>query len=110
MQVSDSEKKRVGIYVDEDLHRRAKAKLSAEGSDFQKLLVPHLRAYVDGTPSPTAPTEPKGVPKHRQPLVKAFLTWWDGKREPVDQTVKLAVAKLAQAEWVIPEIEGQSKK
>jgi hypothetical protein len=48
VEVADSGTKRVGLYLDEGLHRRAKAKLAAEGLDFQKLLVTHLRVWTDG--------------------------------------------------------------
>lgn len=97
---------RKSLNVSEETHHAARIAAAERRMTIEQLVGFAVAQYLEGPPAESSP-DLKGIPRHRQPLVKAFLAWWEGKHEPVDRTVKLAFAKLAQADWVIPEIEKQ---
>ena len=46
--MADTEPKKVGIFVDADLHREAKTKVAQLGTSFQQVLLPMLEIWVRG--------------------------------------------------------------
>lgn len=82
-----------GLMVSDELYERVRAAAEARAMTVQQFLE-------------NAAGEPVLLP-HRRELVERFLAWWEGDRSNLGCSVKVAVAKLAGMEWVIPEIEAQ---
>lgn len=85
------------LLLSADLHRRLQA-----AADARRLPV---AAYLEMVLDEEREAEP-----HRRELVERFLAWWEGDLSNLGCSVKVAVAKLAGIEWVIPEIEAQRPK
>jgi hypothetical protein len=82
------------LSIPADLHRRLQAAAAARGVQ----VTDYLEMVADDGPE---------LPPHRRELVDRFLAWWEGDLTNLGCSVKVAVAKLAGMEWVIPEIEAQ---
>lgn len=80
------------LTVSSQLYERVQSAAAADGLSMEDFLAREL--FVD-------------LPPHRRELAERLLAWWQGDSSRLGGSVKIAVAKLAGIDWVIPEIEAQ---
>ncbi len=82
---------RTTIRLSDDLHKRLKVLAAERGTTMQDLLEAALKIIVEGgldQPARAAQTGALRIPPHLEPVVEAFVEFWQHPRSPTEKQIR----------------------
>ena len=88
---------RTTIRLSDDLHRKLKVLAAERGTTMQDLLEAALKIIVEGGLDQPARVRPSGalsIPAHMEPVVEAFVEFWQHPRSPTERQIRKLIETI----------------